>query len=183
MLSHCENCQFYTWQKSIYDLGCAVNPYYWEFWKHLQSLPAERVAQYPICKCPDYEAVPQVPLSETLNNTLWQVACASKPHHYHRIPWEIFTDGTMRVGTIWQGVWEVISPETRLVSMTVRLYYGAIDHLSVVFHPQGLAFKALKDGNEYWVGKRLHVYKPQYGIEKNTSQPNLTFNELNSKAS
>jgi len=158
MLSPCENCQFYTWQKSDRDLGCAVNPYYWDFWKHRQSLSTEKVSHYSICECPDYEAAPQVPLSTTLNNTLWQVACASKPHHYHRIPWEILANGTMRVGYVWQGIWEVVCPETRLVNMTVRLYYGAIDHLSVVFQPQGLAFKASKDGAEYWVGRRLHAH-------------------------
>lgn len=139
------------------DIGCAVNPEYWEMWKRLQSLTTEVMVRLPIYDCQDYQERTHVTLTTLVNNTLWQVGAieAGRQRAYHSVPWKFCPDGTVSASDLWRGVWQKIDVEVWSIGVAIVHQKGNTDCFSVVFSPYGQSFTASKEGKEYRIGKLI----------------------------
>ncbi len=84
-----------------------------------------------------------------VNHTKWLVEYAENGRNgdYHAVPWLFLPNGTVRAGTLWQGTWQVQSPDT--IRVVLRMNdSGAMDQFDVTFNSP-FEFTAYKDGHAY----------------------------------
>ncbi len=90
-----------------------------------------------------------------VNHTTWKVepANSGQKHDYHPVPWEFFSDGTVRSGNLWQGKWQIETNDTIRVSIRMNDRSATTDTFLVKFKNSS-KFTAYKNGSPYRYGVR-----------------------------
>lgn len=84
-----------------------------------------------------------------VNHTQWLVEYAENGRNgdYHPVPWLFLPNGTVRAGKLWQGTWQVKSPDTIRVILHMN-DSGAMEQFDVKFNSP-FEFTAYKHGHAY----------------------------------